>query len=214
MVALPDAHGVLARSPTTASRSRIARTGTGISTSRSPSRVSRPSSTSWCRRRGWPARKPHQTIYRHTLAALEIEPERTVRRRHVGMRRRRAWRMGMTPLYVRGDGHEPDHTAPADAVAGRLVECSKSSSSLPGADRPFSVCRASGRIAAHRGKPVSGSCGVPPCAVGVAHIQAPHVALRAEQAVGGSAHHVNGARRRGARRDRSGSITRQRWSRL
>ena len=69
------------------------------------------------------ARKPHETIYRHTLAELQIEPERAL---FVGD----TWacdvdgprRIGMTPLYVRGDAREPDHTAPADAVAGRLVD--------------------------------------------------------------------------------------------
>jgi putative hydrolase of the HAD superfamily len=69
------------------------------------------------------ARKPHDRIYRHTLAALEVEPERAL---FVGD----TWacdvdgprRMGMTPLYVRGQHREPDHTAPADVVAGQLVD--------------------------------------------------------------------------------------------
>ena len=69
------------------------------------------------------ARKPHERIYAHTLDALDVAPERVL---FVGD----TWacdvdgprRMGMTPLYVRGEHREADHTAPADAVAGRLLD--------------------------------------------------------------------------------------------
>ncbi len=69
------------------------------------------------------ARKPHERIYRHTLHALGVAPERAL---FVGD----TWacdvdgprRMGMTPLYVRGGHREPDHTAPADAMPAELVD--------------------------------------------------------------------------------------------
>ncbi len=69
------------------------------------------------------ARKPHERIYTHTLDALGVAPERAL---FVGD----TWacdvegprRVGMTSLYVRGDGREPDHTAPADAQARPLVD--------------------------------------------------------------------------------------------
>ena len=69
------------------------------------------------------ARKPHERIYTHTLAALGVEPERVL---FVGD----TWacdvegpqRMGMTSLYVRRDGVEPDHTAPPDAEGRPLLD--------------------------------------------------------------------------------------------
>ena len=60
------------------------------------------------------ARKPHPRIFEYTLAKLDVEPDDVV---FVGD----TWgpdvvgprAMGMTPVYLRREGHWPDETAPA-----------------------------------------------------------------------------------------------------
>jgi putative hydrolase of the HAD superfamily len=64
------------------------------------------------------ARKPHPRIFEHTLAKVGVEPSEVV---FVGD----TWgpdvvgprAMGMTPVYLRRDGHWPDDTAPADLTS-------------------------------------------------------------------------------------------------
>lgn len=68
------------------------------------------------------ARKPHPRIYAHTLAAAGLEPEAVV---FAGD----TWNAdvegplaaGITPLYLRRDGHWPDGTCPHDEPRGRGV---------------------------------------------------------------------------------------------
>ncbi|HEY5011139.1 MAG TPA: HAD family hydrolase [Acidimicrobiia bacterium] len=67
------------------------------------------------------ARKPHPRIYRHTLDALGVDPQRTL---FVGD----TWNCdvdgplvhGLRPVYVRRAHREPDHTAP-DAIPPHVV---------------------------------------------------------------------------------------------
>jgi putative hydrolase of the HAD superfamily len=123
MVALPDAHGVLGALAANGVAIAICSNWDwdlheSITESGLTAEFDVVVSSAWVG-----ARKPHETIYRHTLAALDVEPERAL---FVGD----TWacdvdgprRMGMTPLYVRGDAREPDHTAPSDAVAQQLVD--------------------------------------------------------------------------------------------
>jgi len=68
------------------------------------------------------ARKPHPRIYAHTLAEAGLEPESVV---FAGD----TWNAdvegpleaGMTPIYLRRDGHWPDSTCPHDDPRGRGV---------------------------------------------------------------------------------------------
>lgn len=68
------------------------------------------------------ARKPHPRIYAHTLAEAGLEPEAVV---FAGD----TWNAdvegpleaGMTPIYLRRDGHWPDSTCPHDDPRGRGV---------------------------------------------------------------------------------------------
>jgi putative hydrolase of the HAD superfamily len=121
MVALPEAHGVLAALAETGVAVAICSNWDwdlheSIEESGLVAKFDVVVSSAWVG-----ARKPHGRIYTHTLEALGVAPERAL---FVGD----TWacdvdgptRMGMTTLYVRRDGREPDHTAPAGAVARPL----------------------------------------------------------------------------------------------